>query len=139
LDLSSESSGIIEVDDDRLTVISPRDRISRVVSPDIRVRLSRVSGFSIFRGHRAIALISIKKMTKAFKNTDFGTPIKGSSHPENYIIKKAWVDLRFKKRELLREIKKAFFKMGYQLVTDDEKTKIESLYRDIEKQDNRSD
>lgn len=131
---NGESEGD-EKDAQGLILISPRDRISRVVSPDIRIRLSRVSGFSVFRGEKAVALISIKKMKKAFKNTGFGEPVKGSSHLENYIIKKAWVDLRFRKKELLREIKKAFFNMGYQLVTDDEKLKIESLYRDIEKQE----
>ncbi|MEA3558622.1 MAG: hypothetical protein U9R75_05145, partial [Candidatus Thermoplasmatota archaeon] len=131
VDLNSEK-GVDDLENE-LVVISPKDRMSKVVSPDIRIRLSKVSGFSIFRGQKAVALVSLKRMKNPFKNTGFGEQVKGSSHLENYIIKKAWVDLRFKRRELLREIKKAFFNLGYQLVTDDEKTKIESLYRDIEK------
>ncbi len=132
-DMQNKNVRGTETDD--LMVISPKDRMSKVVSSDIKIRLSRVSGFSVFRGTKAVALVSLKKMRKAFKNTGFGEPVKGASHLENYIIKKAWVDLRYRKKDLLREIKRTFFNMGYQLVTDDERTKIEALYRDIEKKE----
>ena len=80
-----------------------------------------------------MALISIKKLSKSVRNTEFGENIQGSSSLEYWTVKKAWVDLRFKRSELLKSIRKAFYTLGCQLLTDDEKLKLESLYRDVEK------
>ncbi|MGA1819864.1 MAG: DEAD/DEAH box helicase [Thermoplasmatota archaeon] len=115
-----------------LTVISPKDRMARVVMNDIKGAIARGHGFSIFKGGRPVALISIKKLKKALKNTEFGESVQGSSSLEYWSVKKAWVDLRFKRKDLLKSIRRSFYSFGCQLITDDEKLKLESLYRDAE-------
>ncbi|MGA1793798.1 MAG: DEAD/DEAH box helicase [Thermoplasmatota archaeon] len=132
-DGSSELKRCPEPDELReLTVISPKDRMSRVVMHDIKGAIARGHGFSIFKGGRPVALISIKKLKKALKNTEFGETAQGSSSLEYWSVKKAWVDLRFKRKDLLKSIRRSFYSLGCQLITDDEKLKLESLYRDAE-------
>ncbi|MGA1872194.1 MAG: DEAD/DEAH box helicase [Thermoplasmatota archaeon] len=115
-----------------LTVISPKDRMSRVVMNDIKGTIAKGHGFSIFKGGRPVALISIRKLKRPVKNTEFGEMVKGSTSLEYWSVKKAWVDLRFRRKDLLKSIRRAFYSLGCQLITDDEKMKLESLYRDIE-------
>jgi hypothetical protein len=121
----------------RYTVISPKDRMARVVSHDIRGTIAKGHGFPIFQGGRPVALISIKKLSRLARNVEFGDNIQGTSSLEYWSLKKAWVDLRFRRTELLKNIRKAFYNLGCQLITDDEKIKLESLYRDIEKTEER--
>ncbi|MFW3147160.1 MAG: DEAD/DEAH box helicase [Thermoplasmatota archaeon] len=116
-----------------LTIISPKDRMYRVLSDDVRMRRFKGPGFFILDGIRPVAVISMKKLSKPLRNTEFGEQLAGASNLEYWILKRAWLDLRYRRGKLLRDIRRVFFEHGIQLITDDEKAKIESLYRDIEK------
>jgi len=132
--LTRESDGM---EFSRFTVISPRDRMARVVSTDIRGTIAKGHGFPIFLGGRPVALISIKKLSRLARNAEFGENIQGTSSLEYWSLKKAWVDLRYRRAELLKNIRKAFYNLGCQLITDDEKIKLDSLYRDIQNSEER--
>ncbi|MBN1389521.1 MAG: DEAD/DEAH box helicase [Candidatus Thermoplasmatota archaeon] len=116
-----------------LIMISPKDRMARVVMNDIKGTIARGHGFSIFAGGRPVALVSLQKLHRPVKNTGFGEKTHGSSSLEYWTVKKAWMDLGYRRKDMFKVIRKAFYDLGCQLITDDEKLRIESLYRDVEK------
>lgn len=118
-----------------LTVISPRDRMWSVLSSYMRGAFSRGSGFSIFDGDRPVAYLTMRKMARGPKNLNEDGSSFSRKTGENWLIKKAWLDPRLPRSQLMRSIRKRFFEFGIQVLTEDEKTKIEDLYRDMDSRD----
>ncbi|MGA1822663.1 MAG: DEAD/DEAH box helicase [Thermoplasmatota archaeon] len=119
-------------DDSGLVVISPKDRISRVVAQDIRRVISRGHGFMVFKGGKPVAMLSVKKLNRNLRHTEFGENLQGMSSLENWIVNRSWIDLRHKRDRLMREIRKYFFSRGCRLLSEEEKRNVENLYRDAD-------
>ena len=119
-----------------LTLISPRDRMWRVIFSYMRGSLSKGSGFAVFEGDRPVAYLTMRKMAKGPRNlADNGRGSFGGGAKEHWLIKKAWLDLRLPRKELMRRIRKRFFDLGIEVLSEDERTKIEDLYRDLDTRD----
>ena len=116
-----------------LVIISPRDRLSKVLSHDRKRLSSRSHGFSVFKYGRPVAILSLKKGSSRIRNTEFGGV--RDTHRENLLVSRAWLDLRYKRDDLMRDIRKRFFDHGYSLLSEEEKKNVEELYRDIDIRD----
>jgi hypothetical protein len=119
-------------DDEGLVIISPKDRISRVISQDVKRVISRGHGFTVLKGGKPVAMLSLKKLNRNLRYTEFGDQLQGMSSLENWIIGRSWIDLRYKRDRLMREIRKYFFNRGCRLLSEEEKRNVENLYRDVD-------
>ena len=117
---------------DSLVILSPKDRMSKVLEHDKKRLSSRSHGFSVFRSGKPIAILSLKKSTGKIRHTDFGMGGQRSSSPDNLLVNRAWFDLRYGREDLFREIRKKFFDLGFSLLSEEEKKNVENLYRDID-------
>jgi len=118
--------------DNGLIVISPKDRISKVLSLDVKKVISRGHGFMVFRDGRPVAMLSLKKLNSHIRHTEFGESLQGMSSLENWIINRSWIDMRQKRDSLMREIRKYFFDRGCRLLSEEEKRNVENLYRNAD-------
>jgi hypothetical protein len=119
-------------EEEEYIVISPRDRMWRVLSSLLRGIMTRGKGYLILKGNRPVAHLIMRKMAKSpRKDEEFDT---GPSRmkKEYWMIKKAWLDPRIPRKSLMRAIRKRFFELGVEIMTMDEKLKIEDLYREMD-------
>jgi len=113
-----------------LTLISPKDRMARVLAGDVRALLSRRQGFLVMKGTRCLSTVNIVRSTYGRRkggNGDVGPSYGGAT----LMIKKVWMDLRLRRSDLLRDIKRAFFEHGSKVLTMEEGIGLEELYKDI--------
>ncbi len=113
-----------------LTLISPRDRMARVLAGDVRALLSRRQGFLVMKGTRCLSTVNIVRSTYG-RRKDGNVGVGPSYGGATLMIKKVWMDLRLKRPVLLRDIKRAFFEHGSKVLTIEEGPGLEELYRDI--------
>jgi Lhr-like helicase len=113
-----------------LTLISPRDRMARVLAGDVRALLSRRQGFLVMKGTRCLSTVSIVRSSYGRRkggNEGIGPSYGGAK----LMIKKVWMDLRLKRSDLLRDVKRAFFEHGSKVLTVEEGSGLEDLYREM--------
>jgi hypothetical protein len=122
----------IEDDPEEFIIISPKDRMWRVISSFFRGLLTRGRGFIVLKGPRPVAHLIMRKMTKTPRKEEGFDSHQSISGKEYWMIKKAWLDPRHPRDEMMRSIRKKFFEFGLEVMTEDEKLKIEDLYREMD-------
>ena len=113
-------------------IISPRDRMWRVLSSLLRGIMTRGKGYLVLKGSRPVAHLIMRKMAKSPRKDEEYDTGPSRMKKEYWMIKKAWLDPRIPRNSLMRAIRKRFFDLGVEIMSMDEKLKIEDLYREMD-------
>jgi hypothetical protein len=117
-----------------LTVISPRDRMARVLMDDVRAIIARRGGFLIMEDTRCLSAVNVLGRSIPPKGI-WGGAGERTHTADSLILGKVWMDLRLKRSEHLRDVKRAFSEHGFRAMTRDEGKEMEELYRDAGPED----
>ncbi len=118
--------------EDEFIIISPKDRMWRVASSYLRGMMTKGRGYIVLKGTRPVAHLIMRKMTKGPRREDEFDQSNSIGKKEYWLIKKAWLDPRMQRDVLMRGIRKRFFELGVEVMSEDEKLKIEDLYREMD-------
>lgn len=106
--------------------------MNRVSLRFIKDTIPKGKGFLIFKNARAIATLSLRRTQKRANPSDLSEGLVGTSNFTDWTITNFSFDFRKKKREVLRDVKKAFFSLGLKLLSEEEADTVDSLYKDID-------
>lgn len=118
--------------DDDLIILSPKDRMNRVSLRFIKDTIPKGKGFLVFKNNSPIATLSLRRFQQRSDPSDLSEGLVGTSNITDWTITSFSFDFRKKKREVLRDVKKAFFSLGLKLLSEEEADTVDSLYKDID-------
>ena len=113
--------------DDMYTVISPRDRMSRVLSGLIGSDLPDKKGYLVFKGLEPLASVTLKRGRKGTR-AGAGTDDRAVLDSGVFCVKGLSYDIRRRRKDVLREVRRAFFQHGIEVVTEGELERREHIY-----------
>jgi hypothetical protein len=106
-----------------LVVLSPRDRLSRVISRDFSGPLGRSRGYLVLRGVHPAAVLGLRRTTRAPASAGLERP---GTH--RLIMTSVRRDRTVRAESILRDIRRHMFGLGYSLGTESDLEKERSLY-----------
>ncbi len=118
--------------DEDLIILSPKDRMNRVALRFIKDTIPKGKGFLVFKNTSPIAALSLRRMRHGSDPSDLSEGLVGTSNITDWTITNFSFDFRKKRREVLRDVKKAFFSLGLKLFSEEEADAVDSLYKDID-------
>jgi Lhr-like helicase len=122
LDRVREVSQII-ADEGAVTVISPKDRMARVLSGDFSARLGGVRGHLVLKGAEPAALVGFRRAPRT--HADEQDPRTRG----RLLISSVKRGHLWRADALIREVRRRMFEMGFDTVTEADLERERSLYR----------
>ncbi|MCK5774474.1 MAG: DEAD/DEAH box helicase [Thermoplasmata archaeon] len=115
-----------------LVILSPKDRMNRVSLRFIKDTIPKGKGFLVFKNATPIATLSLRRIHQKASPSDLSEGLVGTSNITNWTISNFSFDFRKKRKEVLRDVKNAFFSLGLKLLSEEEADSVDSLYKDID-------